>query len=245
MYWVPRRPSCLRRGRSDEVKVSERDERSVPRGRNAKRVAGAVGCLGAAAVAAANVASASFDGHHTVTPSVGAGTLYLQLGNGGVNRLTTAVSGLFPDNDDLSNLRERAVDVYNGGTLDYSSLSVTIAASGSDTTLATDTNGLQMYIDECPNAWAESAGTAPAEYTYTCGGNAQQNVIAGAPFNVVDSNGTSKTFTWTSNVTYTKGATNHLRFRFKLSQNAGNNLQGKSVTLTLTFSGTQRAAAYG
>jgi spore coat-associated protein N len=64
---------------------------------------------------------------------------------------------------------ERAVTVTNTGNQDFASISLTTSASPSSLLDTDGTDGLQMDIQRCSQAWTEG-GSAPA-YTYTCGGS--------------------------------------------------------------------------
>lgn len=216
--------------------MGKRQRASAIDRRNAKRLAGSVGCLGAAALVAAQAASASFNASGSVaqTSNTTLGDVYLTVpGAGSTNRLNVNVAGLYPSNDN----RERVVDITNAGNLAVSDLVLRVTASANDA-LVTDTNGLYVYIEECPSAWTESTGTSPADYTYTCSGNAQQQVKNWAH---PASNGTTETaITLTSNINMAAGAVNHLRLSFKLPSNAPSSVQGHSVNLSFTIDADQR-----
>ena len=92
------------------------------------------------------------------------------------------------------------------------------------------TNGLQMVIDKCSQAWTE----AGPPYTYTCGGSTSS---------VLSSRAVIQTGVALSNLSsLTAGNTDHLRVTLTFPSGAGNSFQNKSSTIQYTFTGTQRAA---
>ena len=123
-------------------------------------------------------------------------------------------------------------NAINSGTLDLASVTLTTTAAPSSLLDTDTTNGLQMVIDKCSQAWTE-AGTAPA-YTYTCGGTSSSVLASRA---VIGNNLTLSNLGST-----TAGATDHLRVTLTLPSGAGNTLQNQSSTITYAFTGTQRAA---
>jgi hypothetical protein len=245
-----------RPGRAGEVPVTEQFNRSAAKKRNAKRWAGAAGCIGAAAALAAHAANASFGGPATADQSAAtnAGQLYLTVpGSGSTNRMTLTVDGLYPASSDNSTpWRERVAEVTNGGNLPLATYTITTAASANNNLSNNPGNGLVMIIDECPTSWVE--GGTVAEPTYTCAGNAQVDVLGcdapcsdGFPLVYDVTTGTTpNTFSTAgspalANIDLAAGHVNHLRFRFKLPYGASSGAQGLSVNVTFTFDGTQRA----
>jgi spore coat-associated protein N len=92
------------------------------------------------------------------------------------------------------------------------------------------TNGLQMVIDKCSQAWTE----AGPPYTYTCGGSTST---------VLSSRAVIQTGVTLSNLSsLTAGNTDHLRVTLTFPSGAGNSFQNKSSTIQYTFTGTQRTA---
>jgi spore coat-associated protein N len=146
---------------------------------------------------------------------------------GASNRLTLGASGIVP-----GDTMQRAVDLQNAGTASLGSLTLTTTASPSSLLDTDATNGLQLVIDSCPQAWTES-GTSPA-FTYTCGGSTA-SVLASRP--VI---GASLAL---SNLTsLTGGNTDHLRVTLTFPSVAGNTLQGLTTAITYSFTGNQRTA---
>ena len=129
------------------------------------KVLASVALLAAAAGVAGLGTFGSFTSTTSASQSVGSGTVTIALGTtAATNRLNVAASGLVP-----GDTVERAVNLTNSGNQDLSTVTLTTSAPTTSSKLDTDaTNGLQMIIESCSNAWTE-AGTAPA-YTYTCSG---------------------------------------------------------------------------
>ncbi len=234
----------------------------VPRRRNARRLAGTAGCLGAAAAIAAHAASANFTGATTPasTTSAQAGTVYLTIPSAGsTNRLALTVSGLFPAQSDSTDAgtapadqawKQRVIEVTNAGNVDLATFSIGVQADpGSSSNLVTGSasTGLVFIVDECSVAWTENL-TDTNNPTYTCSGT--RNDVLGTWTSGVaptDYAITTSLQTWTtngspalSNITLTAGVTNHLRFRFKLGALASTNAQGTSAHVNFTFGGTAR-----
>src|SRR5213079_2377653 len=77
-------------------------------------------------------------------------------------RLNIGASALAP-----GDTIQRSVDLANSGSLDLASVTLTTTASPTSLLDTDATNGLQMLIDKCSQAWTE----AGPPYTYTCGGS--------------------------------------------------------------------------
>ena len=182
--------------------------------------------------AAASIAGlgtfATFTSSTSASQSVSSGTVTIALGATGAatNRLTVGASNIAP-----GDTIQRSVDLINSGSIDLSGITLTTNATTSSLLDTDATNGLQMVIDRCSNAWTEG-GTAPA-YTYTCSGTTS-TVLASRP--VVGSNLTLSNLT-----ALTNGVTDHLRVTLSFPSAAGNTFQNQSSTIQYTFTGTQRA----
>ena len=182
--------------------------------------------------AAASIAGlgtyATFTSSTSASQSVSSGTVTIALGATGAatNRLTVGASNIAP-----GDTIQRSVDLLNSGSIDLSGITLTTSASPSSLLDTDATNGLQMSIDRCSNAWTEG-GTAPA-YTYTCSGSTS-TVLASR--SVVGSNLTLSNLT-----ALTNGVTDHLRVTLSFPSAAPNSFQNQSSTIQYTFTGTQRA----
>ncbi|HET7172249.1 MAG TPA: TasA family protein [Gaiellales bacterium] len=182
--------------------------------------------------AAASIAGlgtfATFTSSTSASQSVSSGTVTIALGATGAatNRLTVGASNIAP-----GDTIQRSVDLLNSGSIDLSGITLTTSASPSSLLDTDATNGLQMTIDRCSNAWTEG-GTAPA-YTYTCSGSTSTVLASRA---VVGSNLTLSNLT-----ALTNGVTDHLRVTLSFPSAAPNSFQSQSSTIQYTFTGTQRA----
>jgi predicted ribosomally synthesized peptide with SipW-like signal peptide len=188
-----------------------------------------VAVLGAAASIAGLGTYATWTSTTSENHTISSGTVTIALGATGAatNRLNVGASGLAP-----GDTVQRSVDLTNSGSIDLAGVTLTTTASPSSLLDTDATNGLQMVIDKCSQAWTEG-GTAPA-YTYTCGGTTSSVLASRA---VVGSNLSL------SNLGATvPAATDHLRVTLTLPSGADNSFQGKSSTITYAFTGTQRTA---
>src|SRR5579862_7012255 len=182
------------------------------RRRRRSRATRGLAFLAAAAVIGTAGTFASFTATTAVTQSaVSTSTLSIGVPAAGLaNRLTLGALSLVPG-DTL----QRVVDLTNSGASDIGGLTLTSVA-GTSSALDTDvTNGLQLTIDRCLQAWTES-GVSPA-FVYTCGGTTSS--VLGAR-SVIGSALPLSNLTST-----TAGATDHLRFTLALPLTATNLLQ--------------------
>jgi len=172
---------------------------------------------------------ATFTGTASQSHTVTSGTVTIAFGATGAstNRLNVNATAVA-----AGDTIQRSFDLSNTGTLDLASVSLTSTATVSSTLDTDTTNGLQMVIDECSQAWTES-GSSPA-FTYTCGGTLT-NVLASQP--VIESN-----VSLSGPNILTAGATDHLRLTLSLPSAAGTTLEGKTSTIQYSFTGTQRNA---
>ncbi|MGH3138412.1 MAG: TasA family protein [Gaiellales bacterium] len=182
--------------------------------------------------AAASIAGlgtfATFTSSTSASQSVSSGTVTIALGATGAstNRLTVGASNIAP-----GDTIQRSVDLIDSGSIDLASITLTTNATSSSLLDTDATNGLQMVIDRCSNAWTEG-GTAPA-YTYTC---------SGATSTVLASRAIVGTNLALSNLSaLTNGVTDHLRVTLSFPSAAPNTFQNQSSTVQYTFTGTQRA----
>ena len=182
--------------------------------------------------AAASIAGlgtfATFTSSTSASQSVSSGTVTIALGATGAstNRLTVGASNIAP-----GDTIQRSVDLIDSGSIDLASITLTTNATTSSLLDTDATNGLQMVIDRCSNAWTEG-GTAPA-YTYTC---------SGATSTVLASRAIVGTNLALSNLSaLTNGVTDHIRVTLSFPSAAPNSFQSQSSTIQYTFTGTQRA----
>jgi predicted ribosomally synthesized peptide with SipW-like signal peptide len=173
-------------------------------------------------------AHASFTSSSSVSHSVASGTVTIALGATGAstNRLNVNATAIAP-----GDTMQRSVDLSNTGTVDLASVTLTTTATASSALDTDATNGLQMTIDQCSQAWTES-GVSPA-FTYTCGGSTSSVLASRAII------GSGVSLSNMSSVT--PGSTDHLRVTLSFPSAAGNSFQGLSSTISYSFTGTQRA----
>lgn len=187
-----------------------------------------VAIAGAGAALAGAGTWATFTSSAQADQPVSSGTVTIALGAPGTaaNRLTVAATDVAP-----GDTIQRAVNLANTGSLALGSLTLTTEATTSSLLDTDATNGLQMAIERCSVPWTES-GTAPA-YTYTCSGTTTSVLATRA---VIGANLALANLTATAPAT-----TDHLRVTLSLPSSAGNTFQGRSSTISYTFTATQRA----
>ena len=186
-----------------------------------------IAVLGATASIAGLGTFATFTSSTSASHTVSSGTVTIALGATGAstNRLNVDATAIAP-----GDTIQRSVDLIDQGTINLASVTLTTAASSSSVLDTDATNGLQMMIDKCSQAWTESG----PPYTYTC---------TGSTSSVLSSRAVIQTGVTLSNLSsVTAGSTDHLRVTLTFPSGAGNSFQNKSSTIQYTFTGTQRTA---
>jgi len=193
----------------------------------AQKLLATVAVLGAAASIAGLGTYATWTSTTSQNQSISSGTVTIALGATGAatNRLNIGATALAP-----GDTIQRSVDLLNSGTLDLASVTLTTTAPTSSLLDTDGTNGLQMVIDKCSQAWTE----AGPPYTYSCGGTTSSVLASRA---VIGS-----TLALSNLGVTTAGATDHLRVTLTLPSGAPSTLQNQSSTISYAFNGTQRAA---
>lgn len=190
-----------------------------------------VGAVGAASGIAGLGTFAGFNSSTSASQDVATGTVEIKLGDTGtaLNRLTVGATKVAP-----GDTIQRAVRLSNTGTIDLASVALTTTvAPDTSSVLVTDaTNGLQMKIDRCSQAWTETGSSAP--FTYTCGGTTT---------NVVPSRAVIGADVALPGTALTASSHDNLLVTLNLPATADNSFQGKSSSVVYTFVGTQRVAA--
>ena len=179
-----------------------------------------IAVLGAAASIAGFGTFATFTSSTSATHTIASGTLSLTAP---FSRLGTGASPIA-----AGDTMQRAIDLSYSGSINFGSATLTTSATTSSGLDTDATNGLQIAIDKCSQAWTESG----PPYTYTCGGSTSTVLASRA---LIGSN------IALSNLALTSGATDHLRVTISLPSSAGNTLQNQSSTINYTFTGVQRA----
>src|SRR5947208_3144668 len=129
-----------------------------------RKLLASIAVLGAAASIAGLGTFATFTSSTSASHTVSSGTVTIALGATGAstNRLTVGASAIAP-----GDTIQRSVDLIDQGTINLASVTLTTLATTSSVLDTDATNGLQMVIDKCSQAWTE----AGPPYTYTCGGS--------------------------------------------------------------------------
>ena len=189
----------------------------------ARKVVGSLGVLGtAAAVAGLGTFGGFTDSTTPVATTIQSGTLSIDLSQQGA-AVPVSTTGFLPG-DSIT----RAVNLVNDGNSPLGSVTLNSVATASSILTTDIANGLQLTVKKCSVAWTQG-GTAQAP-TYTCAGT--ETVVGSGPaVNNMAINGAAA---------LNAGGTDHLTFSVSLPATADNTFQGKSASLSLTFTGTQR-----
>jgi camelysin-like metallo-endopeptidase len=196
---------------------------------NTRKVVGSLAVAGtAAAVAGLGTFGTFTDSTTPVATTVQTGTLDINL-NQPAGAYTVPVSTTnFVPGDSIT----RAVNLSNDGSTALSSVTLASASTGASNAMTTDTvNGLQLALKACTVAWTQG-GTASAP-SYTCSGTERSLYNGPAVSSLILSNPAS----------LNPGGVDNLVFAVSLPTSADNTFQNKSGSLSITFTGTQRAAA--
>ena len=186
----------------------------------ARKLLLSLAALGAAASIAGLGTFATFTSSTSTSNTIASGTLSLTAP---FSRLGTGASPIA-----AGDTMQRAIDLSYSGTISFGSATLTTNATSSSLLDTDATNGLQLAIDKCSQAWTESG----PPYTYTCGGSTSTVLASRALM------GSNIALT---NLTLTAGSTDHLRVTLTFPSGADNSFQNKSSTLSYTFTGSQRA----
>src|SRR5436190_11418369 len=155
-----------------------------------------IAVLGATASIAGLGTFATFTSSTSASHTVSSGTVTIALGATGAstNRLNVDATAIAP-----SDTIQRSVALIDQGTINLASVALTTSATTSSVLDTDATNGLQIVIDKCSQAWTE----AGPPYTYTCGGSTST---------VLSSRAVIQTGVTLSNLSaLTAGNTDHLR----------------------------------
>jgi hypothetical protein len=196
---------------------------------NTRKVVGSLAIAGtAAAVAGLGTFGTFTDSTTPVATTVQTGTLDINLAQpSGAYAIPVTTTNFVPG-DSIT----RSVNLSNDGSTALSSVTMTAIATGTPSVLTTDsTNGLQLSLKACSVAWTQG-GTASAP-SYTCSGTTSTMYSGPAAASLQLSNPAS----------LNPGGVDNLVFSVSLPSSADNTFQNKSASLSITFTGTQRAAA--
>ena len=197
--------------------------RTLANSSTARKVVGSLGVLGTAAAVAGMGTFGNFtDSTTPVATTIQSGTLSIDLSQPGY-AVPVTTTGFVPG-DSMT----RAVNLVNDGNSALGSVTLNSSATASSVLTTDVTNGLQLTVKKCSVAWTQG-GTASAA-TYTCSGT-ETLVGSGPVVNNMTVNGAAS---------LNAGGTDYLTFSISLPASADNTFQGKSASLSLTFTGTQR-----
>ena len=196
---------------------------------NTRKVVGSLAIAGtAAAVAGLGTFGTFTDSTTPVATTVQTGTLDINLAQpSGAYAIPVTTTNFVPG-DSIT----RAVNLSNDGSTALSSVTLASVSTGASNALTTDTvNGLQLSLKACSVAWTQG-GTASAP-SYTCSGTTTTMYSGPAAASLQLSNPAS----------LNPAGVDNLVFSVSLPTTADNTFQNKSASLSITFTGTQRAAA--
>ncbi len=193
---------------------------STDRAATTRKVLGSLAVIGtAAAVAGLGTFGTFTDSTTPISAQVTSGTVSINLSEPVAIPATTA--GFLPG-DSLT----RPVTLTNDGNSPLSSVNLGVTTTN-PTVLTTDkTNGLQLALKSCTVPWTQNGAATTCTGTETLvhsGSAIGDRPVPGA-------------------ASLTPGGVDHLAVTIALPTTAGNDFQGKTSTLSLTFSGVQRAA---
>ena len=200
--------------------------KNIAKSSTARKVVGSLGVLGAAAAVAGMGTFGTFtDSSTPIAATIASGTLSIDVTQQGYAVPVTTSN--FVPGDSMT----RAVNLINDGSSALGSVTLNSSATAGSI-LTTDTaNGLQLAVKKCSVAWTQG-GTASAP-TYTCSGT--ETVLGSGP--------AVTNMTLSGANALNAGGTDYLTFSVSLPTAADNTFQGKSASLSLTFTGTQRAGS--
>jgi hypothetical protein len=191
--------------------------------RRRTQVLGSLGVLAAAAAVAGLGTFGTFtDSTTPISTNVASGSVSIDVSQQGYT-VPVTTAGFVPG-DSMT----RAVDLVNDGTSPLGQVSLASSATTASVLTSDATNGLQLSVRSCADAWTQG-GTAAAP-TFSCSGPVTTlysgRAVMDAPLAGVAS--------------LQPGRVDHLVFSLTLPASAGDSFQTKSATLGLTFTGVQR-----
>jgi hypothetical protein len=201
---------------------------STNRAGTTRKVLGSLAVIGtAAAVAGLGTFGTFTDSTTPVSTQLTSGTVSIDLAQPAAP-IPATTTGLLPG-DSIA----RTVTLTNDGNSPLSTVSLGVTTANPSVLTTDAVNGLQLALKSCSVAWTQLATPAPV---YTCTGTERAIATPGAAVAVPNR-------TLDAPASLTPGGTDHLLLTLSLPTTADNTFQGKTSTLSLTFSGVQRAAA--
>jgi hypothetical protein len=182
----------------------------------ARKVVGSLGVIGAAAAVAGMGTFGTFtDSSTPVATTISSGTVDIDVSGPAVSTPLTTTG--FVPGDSVT----QAVNLVNKGTSALGSVTLNTTGTGGTVLTSDAVNGLQLALKSCAVAWTATNTCASGEALLSTG------PVVG-------------TRTLVNPAALNPGATDYLAFTVSLPTSADNTFQGKSTTLSLTFTGTQR-----
>ena len=191
--------------------------KTVAKSSTARKVVGSLGVIGAAAAVAGMGTFGTFtDSTTPVTATVASGTVDIDVSGPAVDVPVNSTNWV-PGDSVTTN-----VNLINKGTAPLASVLLNTTVTSPATVLTTDkVNGLQLSIQSCSVAWTGS----------TCTGTPRTVVPAGSAVGMIN---------LANPFSLAAGATDYLSVTISLPATADNTFQGKTASLSLVFTGTQR-----
>jgi len=188
------------------------------------KVLASLAVLGAAGAVAGLGTYGAFTDAAPVTTSVQSARVDLVIGVPGGGATVPASASNFVPGDSMT----RAVDLTNAGTVPVASVTLNVTASTSNALVTDTTQGLQLSVRRCSQAWTWNGSTsAPA---YACGGT--ESTLLSGPVR--------GSTTVSPPISVRPGGRDHFVFTLAMPETAGNSFQGLSAVVNLTFTGVQR-----
>src|SRR5205823_15070177 len=185
----------------------------------ARKLLLSIAVLGSAGSIAGLGTFATFTSSTSASHTIASGTLSLTVP---VSRLGTGASPIA-----AGDTMQRAIDLSYSGTISLGSATLTTNATASSSLDTDATNGLQIAIDKCSQAWTE----AGPPYTYTCGGSTSTVLASRALIGSAIA---------LSNLTLPVGSTDHPRVTLTFPSGADHSFPNKSSTVSHPFTRRQR-----
>ena len=190
--------------------------KTIARSSTARKVVGSLGVIGAAAAVAGMGTFGTFtDSTTPVTTTVASGTVDIDV-SGPAVAVPVSTSNFVPG-DSVTSI----VNLQNKGTAPLASVVLDTTVTSAANVLTSDPiNGLQLSVKSCSVAWTGNVCSTG------------EKVLGSGPI--------AARMPLSNPISLAAGATDYLSYTISLPTSADNNFQGKSASLSLVFTGTQR-----
>ena len=201
---------------------------TTTRTRTARKVIGSLGIVGAAAAVAGLGTFGTFtDSTAPLNASVNTGTVSIDLTPANDTGSLALNAGGFVPGDSIS----RSVDLANNGTAPFGSIGLNTVSTGAANALTTNTtHGLKLSVQSCSVAWTKTTAANGAAQ-YACTGGTTKTLVTSMP--------AVGNFGLPTPASLATGGVDHLVVTLALPTSAGDDFQGLSSALSLTFTGVQ------